>query len=169
MVVAETLAGIALVNSAVKGIKNAIGTANDISEIAGDIDKLFEGTQQVKSKKAPNPVLARWDAALQLKLGDSADRCSVGNVAKTVIERKMAEEAVDQMSLLINRRFGHGTWDSILLERDELIEKAKSAAKKRREEQQQKWDNAFEWVKNIGILLIATGAIVIMVIWAKSR
>ena len=81
----------------------------------------------------------------------------------------MAEEAVDQMSLLINRRFGHGTWDSILLERDELIEKAKSAAKKRREEQQQKWDNAFEWVKNIGILLIATGAIVIMVIWAKSR
>ena len=160
MVVAETLAGIALVNSAVKGIKSAIGTANDISEIAGDIDKLFEGTQQVKSKKAPNPVLARWDAALQSKLGDSADRFSVGNVA---------EEAVDQMSLLINRRFGHGTWDSILLERDELIEKAKSAAKKRREEQQQKWNNAFEWIKNIGILLIATGAIVIMVMWAKNR
>ena len=76
--------------------------------------------------------MARWDAALQSKLGDSADRFSVGNVAKSVIERKMAEEAVDQMSLLINRRFGHGTWDSILLERDELIEKAKSAAKKKK-------------------------------------
>lgn len=167
--VVEILTGIALVSSAVKGIKSAIGTANDISEIAGDIDKLFEGTKQVKSKKAPNPVLARWDAALQAKLGDNADRFSVGNVAKIVIERKMAEEAVKQMSLLINRRFGYGTWDSILLERDELIEKAKSAAKKRREIQKEKWDNAFEWMKNIGILLIATGAIIIMVIWAKNR
>jgi hypothetical protein len=33
--IAETLAGIALVKSAVDGIKGAINTANDISDIAG--------------------------------------------------------------------------------------------------------------------------------------
>jgi hypothetical protein len=169
MVVAETLAGIALVNSAVKGIKSAIGTAKDISSIADDIDKLFEGAQQVKSKKTPNPLLAKWDAALKSKLGDNADKFSIGNVAKDVIERKMAEESLEQMAMLVNKRFGWGTWDTILLERQELIEKAKSAAKKRKEEQQEKWDTAFEWVKNICILLIATGAIIIMVLWAKSK
>ena len=36
--IAETLAGIALVKSAVDGIKSAIGTANDIGEIASHID-----------------------------------------------------------------------------------------------------------------------------------
>ena len=44
---AETLAGIALVKSAVDGIKSAIGTAKDISEFADDIDKLFTGAQQL--------------------------------------------------------------------------------------------------------------------------
>ena len=48
---AETLAGIALVKSAVDGIKSAIGTARDISEIADDIDKLFTGEQQIQKKK----------------------------------------------------------------------------------------------------------------------
>ena len=50
--IAETLAGIALVKSAVDGIKSAIGTANDISEIAGHIDNLFEGEKQVQQKRA---------------------------------------------------------------------------------------------------------------------
>mgnify|MGYP003675945633 CR=1 FL=1 len=46
--IAETLAGIALVKSAVDGIKSAIGTANDIGEIAGHIDDLFLGEQQAQ-------------------------------------------------------------------------------------------------------------------------
>ena len=53
--IAETLAGIALVKSAVDGIKSAIGTANDIGDIAGYIDNLFEGEKQVqhiRNKKA---------------------------------------------------------------------------------------------------------------------
>ena len=41
--IAETLAGIALLKSAVDGIKSAIGTAQDIGDIAGLIDALFEG------------------------------------------------------------------------------------------------------------------------------
>ena len=57
MVVAETLAGIALVKGAVDGIKSAIATAKDVSDIAHDIDKLFEGEQQVQKdrRKANDP------------------------------------------------------------------------------------------------------------------
>jgi hypothetical protein len=48
---AETLAGIALVKSAVDGIKGAIGTAKDVSEIADFLDQLFTGEQQIQKKK----------------------------------------------------------------------------------------------------------------------
>ena len=50
--IAETLAGIALVKSAVDGIKGAITTANDISDIAGHIDNLFAGEKQIQQERA---------------------------------------------------------------------------------------------------------------------
>ncbi len=48
---AETLGGIALVKSAVDGIKGAIGTAKDVGEIADFLDQLFVGQQQIQKKK----------------------------------------------------------------------------------------------------------------------
>ena len=98
---AETLAGIALVKSAVNGIKGAISTAKDISEIAGDIDKLFAGEQQIqknKQKRSSNPF-------------------TVGSVARETIEAKLAAEHRQQIATLIDLRFGHGTWQLIINER----------------------------------------------------
>lgn len=98
---AETLAGIALVKSAVDGIKGAILTAKDISEIAGDIDKLFTGEQQIqknKQKRSSNPF-------------------TVGSVARETIEAKLAAEHRQQIATLIDLRFGHGTWQLIINER----------------------------------------------------
>ena len=98
---AETLAGVALVGSAVDGIKGAISTAKDISEIAGDIDKLFTGEQQIqknKQKRSSNPF-------------------TVGSVARETIEAKLAAEHRQQIATLIDLRFGHGTWQLIINER----------------------------------------------------
>ena len=108
---AETLAGIALVKSAVDGIKSAIGTARDISEIADDLDKLFTGEQQIqkkKNKKANDPF-------------------SVGSVARETIDAKIAAEHRQEIATLIDLRFGHGTWQGIITER----------AKRLREHQEQ--------------------------------
>ena len=98
---AETLAGIALVKSAVDGIKSAIATAKDISEIADDIDKLFTGEQQIQKKK-------------QKKQNDPF---SVGSVARETIDAKLAKEQMYEVSQLVDLRFGHGTWQSIINER----------------------------------------------------
>ena len=98
---AEKLAGIALVKSAVDGIKGAISTAKDISEIAGDIDKLFTCKQQIqknKQKRSSNPF-------------------TVGSVARETIEAKLAAEHRQQIATLIDLRFGHGTWQLIINER----------------------------------------------------
>ena len=108
---AETLAGIALVKSAVDGIKSAIGTARDISEIADDIDKLFTGEQQIQRKK----------------IKKQNDPFSVGSVARETIDAKLAKEKMYEVSQLVDLRFGHGTWQSIINER----------AKRLREQQEQ--------------------------------
>ena len=98
---AETLAGIALVKSAVNGIKGAISTAKDISEIAGDIDKLFTGEQQIqknKQKRSSNPF-------------------TVGSVARETTDAKLAALAAEhrrEITTLIELRFCYGTWQSII-------------------------------------------------------
>ena len=102
---AETLAGIALVKSAVDGIKSAIGTARDISEIADDIDKLFTGEQQIQRKK----------------IKKQNDPFSVGSVARETIDAKLAKEKMYEVSQLVDLRFGHGTWQSIINERAERL------------------------------------------------
>ena len=76
--IAETLAGIALVKSAVDGIKSAIGTAQDISEIAGHIDNLFEGESQVQ--KARNKK-------------SGVDQFSIKSVAQETIDARIAQES----------------------------------------------------------------------------
>ena len=88
---AETLAGIALVKSAVDGIKGAKSTVKDISEIADDIDELFPGEQQIQKKKR------------------SSDPFSVGSVARETIDAKLAAEHRQEIATLIDLRFGHGT------------------------------------------------------------
>ena len=106
---AETLAGIALVKSAVDGIKSAIGTARDISEIADDIDKLFTGEQQIQKKKQKR----------------SNDPFSVGSVARETIDAKLAAEHRQEIATLIDFRFGHGTWQSIINERAKRLQEHK--------------------------------------------
>ena len=106
---AETLAGIALVKSAVDGIKSAIGTAKDISEIADDIDKLFTGEQQIQKKKQKK----------------NNDPFSVGSVARETIDAKLAAEHRQEIATLIDFRFGHGTWQSIINERAKRLQEHK--------------------------------------------
>ena len=48
--ISTALAGISLFKAAVDGLKSAIGTANDVSDIAHYIDNLFEGEKQVQQK-----------------------------------------------------------------------------------------------------------------------
>ena len=121
---AETLAGIALVKSAVDGIKSAIGTARDISEIADDIDKLFIGEQQIQRKK----------------IKKQNDPFSVGSVARETIDAKLAKERMYEVSQLVDLRFGHGTWQSIINERAKRLrehQEQEKATRMRKEHQQE--------------------------------
>ena len=84
--IAETLAGIALVKSAVDGIKSTINTANDIGDIAKYVDNLLEGEKQVQQQRAK-------------KSGASiGDQFGIESVAQEVIDARIAQEKIQEMS-----------------------------------------------------------------------
>ena len=138
--IAETMAGIALVKGAVDGIKSIIGTANDISDIAEHIDNLFEGERQIQQKRN----------------NKQNDPFAIKGIAQETIDAKLAQEKMNEMRQLIDMRFGHGTWQSIINERAKRIQEAKEAANEARRQKLIRQKEMEEIVKTI---LIVCGAI----------
>ena len=59
--VAEIIAGITLCNSAYKAIKDCIGNAKDVGQIAGHLDNLIEGKKQIDEAVKPTSIIAsKW-------------------------------------------------------------------------------------------------------------
>ena len=149
MPVAEILAGIALVKSSVDFIKSNIDTVNDIGDIAGAIDGLFQGQQEVQKKNnnKSSPGIS--------------DQFGIQSVAQEMIDAKLAAEKIAEMRQLIDFRFGHGTWQSIVDERARRIQEAKEAARLARKEQAKRTKEFWSVVKTAatvvgGIIFIVT-------------
>ena len=115
--ISAALTGIALVQKSVSFIKSNIATANDIKDIAGALDGLFAGEKQVQNDRFSDKSM----------LGQTKD------AASKVIDAKLAQEAMDEMRTLINHRFGHGTFQQIIAERNKQLreEKERIAEQKR--------------------------------------
>ena len=133
--IAETLAGIALVKSAVDGIKSTINTANDIGEIAKYVDNLLEGEKQVQQQRARKSGLG---------LGD---QLGIESVAQEVIDARIAQEKVNEMRTLVDMRFGPGTWQSIVDLRNKRIKELKEAKAKARREAIRRQQEMIENIK----------------------
>ena len=123
--ISSTLAGIALVQKSVEFIKSNINTVNDISQIAGALDGLFAGEKQVQKERYGGKSI----------IGQTKD------AANSVIDAKLAQEKLEEISILIDNRFGYGTWRQIVNERarriseeKERIRKQKALERKKREE-----------------------------------
>jgi len=140
--ISTALAGIALVKSAVDGIKSAIGTANDIGDIAGQIDALFTGQKQVNEARNKK-------SGVGIK-----DQFGVESVAREVIDAKIAAEKLQEVATMVNMRFGPNTWKNILEERQKRIQEAKEAAAAERRRKIQASREFEEMMKQI--VLVAT-------------
>ncbi len=141
--IAETLAGIALVKSAVDGIKSAIGTANDIGDIAGYIDNLFEGEKQVqhiRNKKAGSVGIG--------------DQFGVDTVARDVIDARIAAEKLQEVATMVDMRFGPGTWKGIVTERANRIKAAKEAAAAARRAEILRQEEMMENIKVVALIVM---------------
>ena len=140
MVFGEIVAGIALVKSSVDFIKSNIDTCKDISEIAGHIDNLLDAEKEVQKKRF------------------NKNRLSISSVATEVLDAKLAAEELYNVSVLVDQRFGHGTWAGILAERKKRIDELKEAEKERMRLKKQQQEELIEMLSIGFIVLGALGA-----------
>jgi len=136
--VTAVLTGIALVKKSVDFIKQNIETCNDIGDIIGHIDKAMMGEQQViKARDSKN-----------------VDHFAIDNVAKEVIDARLAREQLNEMKNLINLRFGPGTWEFILQERKKRIDAKKQAIKEAKAAKLKKQKEMYEMIR-MGFIVLA--------------
>ena len=138
--IAETLAGISLLKASVDFIKSNIDTAKDIGEIAGAVDGLFRGHDEIQAERSKKS-----------KMG-IGDQFGIKNVAQEIIDAKLAAEKMQEMKNMINMRFGPDTWQSIVDERAKRIQEAKEAALAARKQKQKEQAEFLETVKMVLII-----------------
>ena len=80
------------------------------------------------------------------------DSFSTESVAQEIIDHKLAQEKLREVSVMIDMRFGPGTWAGILAERQRRIQEAKEAAKKAAIEKRRK---QHDWEENLKTALMA--------------
>ena len=152
--ISAALAGFALFKSAVDGIKSAIGTANDVSDIAGYLDNLFEGEKQVQQERNKKSGMG------------VGDQFGVKTVAAEIINAKLAQEEMREIATMVDLRFGHGTWKSIVDERARRIQAAKeaeAAARRAQRQKQKEFENTIEQILMVGgVILMALVLFVLM-------
>lgn len=158
--ISTAIAGIALVKQSVDFIKTHISTAKDIGEIAGQIDALFTGQKQVQQ-------------ASNRKSGVGlADQFGVQSVAKEMIDAKLAAEQIAEVARMVDFRFGHGTWASILAERAKRLQEAKEARARARQaellRQQEMMENVKFGAIVIGCIVVIIGLFLAVMIEAAS-
>ena len=139
--VAEILAGAALVKASITGIKSAIGAAKDIGAITRDIDNLFDATKQ-------------------LKRDERQAKATGASATQIVIDQELAKEAIKECQALVIGRFGFNVWQDIIkLQKEQALEaKQRAAAERRAREEKQEMVGEMAVVGSsvlIGILIIA--------------
>ena len=143
--IGEVLAGAALIKSSVSAIKGAISTAKDVGEIAGFIDQVFLGQEQVRKAQLSGN--------------------SLNSVAKDMIEAELAKEAEQQVKLMVNMRFGSKTWERIVAERSRRVK----AAEKRLKAQKLKRQDQIETAAAVGFLVACVAVIGGLLSWYYLR
>ena len=148
MVVAEILTGISLVSKSVEFIKKNISTANDIKDIAKQIDGFFTGEEQMNKGQGKGMSIAE-------QFG------SVESSANDFINRKLLEEKREELKFIINMRFGPTTWDQIIAERAAKINQAKEAVRLQKVEARQKQKEIVDTLQTMAIIFCVIAVVII--------
>jgi hypothetical protein len=141
--IAETLAGISLLKASVDFIKSNIDTAKDIGEIAGAVDGLFRGHDEVQAERSKKSGMG------------ISDQFGIKSVAQEMIDAKLAQEKMQEMKNMINMRFGPDTWQSIVDERAKRIQEHKEEMARIKREKLKEQAEFVEQMKMMAIVLMA--------------
>ena len=141
--------------------KSAVETAQSIKDLGGSLEKLFDSHEGAEKKKKKKVAKTRRQQILRMRSGDEdyEDETSISSVADQVIEEKNTALELKALANEIDKRWGHGTWNQILDQRQKLL-KEKAEAKKQAKEAalQKKLDDKVFWHK----VLVESGKVVFL-------
>tara|TARA_Y100000385_G_scaffold275420_1_gene319797 strand:+ start:195 stop:671 length:477 start_codon:yes stop_codon:yes gene_type:complete len=137
--IGEAMAGIALIKASVEFIKSNIDTAKDIGEIAGAVDGLFRGQEEIEKKRSKKAGLG------------VGEQLGIKSVAQEVIDAKIAQEKMQEMKNMINLRFGPTTWQEIVDIRAKRIQEEREAIAESKRQKRQAQKQFEESLKQIAI------------------
>ena len=87
-------------------------------------------------------------------------------MAAEIINAKLAQEEMREIATMVDLRFGHGTWKSIVDERARRIQAAKeaeAAARRAQRQKQKEFENTIEQILMVGgVILMALVLFVLM-------
>ena len=86
------------------------------------------------------------------------NKLSISSVATEVLDAKLAAEELYNVSVLVDQRFGHGTWAGILAERKKRIDELKEIEKERLRAKRQQQEELIEMLSIGFIVVVALGA-----------
>ena len=110
------LIGIKVVEKSFDFIKKSINTVQDISELGSQIESFLDS----------------HDTLQKQRFKKQSDPFSIKNIAQEIIDAKLAVEKMQELSTLIDLRFGHGTWSKIVSTRQERLKEERERKKKER-------------------------------------
>ena len=148
--ISATLTGIALARQGFEFLKNAKEGVSDAQQIGQALTSIFEGHRQFNEKRySSNPI----------KFGD---------VASEEIEYRQMLEDLDELRVLIDRRFGFGTFTKIKQEYQERVAAQKEQEKLDRQAHVRKMAKYREYFQTSAIIFILSVLLVVgVVVWAK--
>ena len=151
MPIIEIMAGISLVKASVDFIKSNLDTCKDIGEIGSAIDGLLRGKDEVDKKSS------------QRGLGFK-EQFDTAHIAREAIDAKIAAEQLQEISQMINMRFGPDTWREIMEERARRIQEHKEQVRQVAKQKAKEHKELMEQLKMIGLVTLSILVIIAILI-----
>ena len=174
--ISAAVAGFQVAKKSIELCRSALETADDISGIAHHLDAVFHAHSAAHAKvkkKKPQTPLQKLFARKQEAEASSSEELS--DVIEETIEKKKLDKQIMMLSLQIDRRFGEGTWKSILDTRKARIKARQAAEEVARQNALKKakadkifWHKVLVETGKVVLVLLFTAAVIGFVYWAAT-
>lgn len=122
------------------------------------VDSLLEGEDQINKDRSKKD-------GVTIK-----DQLGIKGVAHEVIDAKLAAELRWEMRVLIDNRFGAGTFQEIVNLRAKRIQEAKEEAKKLAKINKQKQEELFEMIAVVlGVIIVGGLILTVFATWLRAE
>lgn len=146
--VAEILAGIALVKASVSAVKGLVDSCNDIGDISSQISSALAGQRECQKARSKDKGMG------------IAQQFGSDSPAQAVIDNKLAAELVNELKFLVIDRFDLKTWDMIV---EAEREKVKADAERAHAEKLAKAESA-ETMQEVAVVAASIGIGVLILV-----